>query len=157
MIFVTVGSQKFQFDRLIKEVDRLVEKGIISDEVIAQIGASNYLPKFIKWERFMDKSVFDDHICKCDLLITHAGEGSIMAGLLNNKKVIAVPRYAKLGEHVSDHQLEIARVFAKKNNLINIENITDLETVLINIDSICLEQYFSESETLINSICQFIG
>ena len=33
MIFVTVGSQKFQFNRLLKEVDELIETGKIKDDV----------------------------------------------------------------------------------------------------------------------------
>ena len=49
MIFVTVGSQKFQFDRLIKKIDELVGSKIISDQVIAQIGSSTYKPKNIEY------------------------------------------------------------------------------------------------------------
>lgn len=29
MIFITLGSQKFQFDRLLKAIDDLIEKGVI--------------------------------------------------------------------------------------------------------------------------------
>ena len=45
MIFITLGSQKFQFDRLLKEVDRLIADGVIQEKVFAQIGASEYLPQ----------------------------------------------------------------------------------------------------------------
>ena len=45
MIFITLGSQKFQFNRLLKEIDRLIETGVIKDEVFAQIGYSDYQPK----------------------------------------------------------------------------------------------------------------
>ena len=45
MIFVTVGTHEQQFNRLIKEVDRLVEEGIIKEEVFIQIGYSDYDPK----------------------------------------------------------------------------------------------------------------
>ena len=40
MIFVTVGSQKFPFERLLKQVDRMVESRIITEEVVAQAGHS---------------------------------------------------------------------------------------------------------------------
>ncbi len=39
MIFVTLGSQKFQFDRLLQKLDELVERGVITEEITAQIGA----------------------------------------------------------------------------------------------------------------------
>ena len=41
MIFVTVGSQQFQFDRLLQEIDRLISDGTIEEEVLAQI-ANHY-------------------------------------------------------------------------------------------------------------------
>ncbi len=45
MIFITLGSQKFQFNRLLKKIDNLIEIGVIQEEVFAQIGYSNYKPK----------------------------------------------------------------------------------------------------------------
>ena len=45
MIFITLGSQKFQFNRLLKAVDELVAAGKIKDEVFAQIGYSDYKPR----------------------------------------------------------------------------------------------------------------
>lgn len=157
MIFVIVGSQKFPFERLIREMDRLAGTGGIKDEVVAQIGVSEYEPKNMKWYRFMDKENFDRHIEECSLLVTHAGEGSIMTGLLKKRKVIAVPRYERLGEHVSDHQLEIARALEKQNCIINIEDIANLEKTIAYIDKYQLDEYQSGRETIIKTICDFIG
>ena len=157
MIFLIVGSQKFPFDRLVSAVDELKGKGIITDDVFAQIGPSGYEPKHMKWSRFLDKESFDNAIEKCDLLITHAGEGSIMTGLIMGKKVIAVPRYERLGEHVSDHQLEIARALEKQGCIINVEDTSKLEDIFRKIDSIELKPYVSGKETIIKTICDFIG
>ena len=52
MIFITVGSQKFQFNRLLKQVDMLIDKGIIKKEVFAQIGSSDYKPHNYKYKDF---------------------------------------------------------------------------------------------------------
>ena len=157
MIFVITGSQKFPFDRLIREMDRLKGEGIIQDEVVAQIGAATYEPKHVKWQRFMDKSDFDKAIGDCDLLVTHAGEGSIMTGLLKGKKVIAVPRYAAFGEHVSDHQLEIARALAKQRCIVNVEDIGGLERAILTIDSAGLVPYQSGNDSIIQLLRDFIG
>lgn len=35
MIFITLGSQKFQFNRLLKAIDKLIEQGKIKEEVFA--------------------------------------------------------------------------------------------------------------------------
>ena len=157
MIFVIVGSQKFPFERLIREMDRIAGTGILQDDFVAQIGVSSYEPQNMKWYRFMDKENFDHHIEICDLLVTHAGEGSIMTGLLKKRKVVAVPRYEHLGEHVSDHQLEIARALEKQKCIVNVENIADLETVLANLDTYDLQPYESGRETILKTICDFIG
>ena len=51
--FITVGSQKFQFDRLLKEIDRLIEeKQLNSEEVFAQIGYSTYEPCHYSYQKF---------------------------------------------------------------------------------------------------------
>ena len=138
-------------------MDRLCEIGVVKDEVVAQIGVSEYEPRFMKWHRFLDKETFDNYIQSCDVLVTHAGEGSIMTGLLMKRKVVAVPRYEKLGEHVSDHQLEIARALEKQNNIINVEDTADLERVMAHIDDYVPEEYVSGKETIIKTICDFIG
>lgn len=44
MIFVTMGIQKFQFNRLLAMADAMIEAGEINDEVLAQVGCSDYVP-----------------------------------------------------------------------------------------------------------------
>lgn len=157
MIFVIVGSQKFPFERLLREVDRLIETGEITQEVFAQIGVSEFEPEHMRWQRFLDKNAFDDTINRCDLVITHAGEGSIMTGLLMGKNVIAVPRYARLGEHVSDHQLEIARALAKQNCIRNVEDIRELGEAIRSLDTHPLSPYQSGRQTILRTIRDFVG
>lgn len=111
MIFVTLGSQKFQFDRLLKKIDELVESGVIQDEIIAQIGASEYIPQRFQYEKFMDRERFAEIMDKCSVVITHGGTGVIIGAVKKGKKVIAVPRLAKYGEHVDDHQLQLLHQF----------------------------------------------
>jgi len=44
MIFLTVGTQ-FPFDRLVRAVDSIIDKGLISETLFAQIGESSYKPR----------------------------------------------------------------------------------------------------------------
>lgn len=54
LIFVTVGSRNYPFDRLFKKIDQLCEKGIIKDKVFAQTGTSKYKPKIMNmWTLFL--------------------------------------------------------------------------------------------------------
>lgn len=111
MIFVTVGSQKFQFDRLVRAVDALVASGVAGDGAFAQTGACTYIPEYLEHEAFLDRDSFRVHMDACDVVVTHGGTGAIIGAVKDNKKVIAVPRLAKYGEHVDDHQIEIVRQF----------------------------------------------
>ncbi|EOI00175.1 hypothetical protein UAW_00189 [Enterococcus haemoperoxidus ATCC BAA-382] len=116
MIFVTVGSQKFQFNRLIKMVDKFIEDGKISDnEVIGQIGSCSYEPKNFKTKKFYEKIFINELYDKADIIITHGGTGSIISALERNKKVIVIPRESKYGEHVDDHQFQITKLFVELN------------------------------------------
>ena len=105
MIFVTVGSQKFQFNRLLKKIDELVEDGTIKEKVFAQVGVSDYKPKYYEYVDFMTQEEFNNKIDKADVVITHAGTGVIVNSVKKCKKVIGVPRLSKYGEHVDDHQV----------------------------------------------------
>ena len=106
-IFITLGSQKFQFNRLLRAVDELCEKGTVDAEyVFAQIGYSDYLPKNFSYKKFLDRDEFSKEMGKADIVITHGGTGAIIGAVKKGKKVIAVPRRAQYGEHVDDHQLQ---------------------------------------------------
>ena len=105
-IFITLGSQKFQFNRLLKAVDELCEKGTIdAEDVFAQIGYSDYIPKNFSYKKFLDRDEFSNEMEKANIVITHGGTGAIIGAVKKGKKVIAVPRRAKYGEHVDDHSL----------------------------------------------------
>lgn len=123
MIFVSVGSRDYQFDRLLKEVDRLIETGIINTPVFAQIGNSGYIPKHYSYKRYLEKEEFSDTQDKAELIISHGGTGALVSTLKKGKKVIAVPRLARFGEHIDDHQMQIVGVLANQNYLLQVLQI----------------------------------
>ncbi len=113
MIFVAVGTQKFPFNRLLKNIDDLIKNGDITEEVFAQIGNSDYVPQNYTFEKFISKEEFDQKVSESSLVITHSGVGTIISALSSHKPIIVYPRLAKYGEHVDNHQLEIAQYFSK--------------------------------------------
>lgn len=131
MIFVAVGTQMFPFDRLVIAVDQLVEKGIIKEHVRVQSGQASYQPKHCDVVPFMESSDFMRNIAECDLFITHCGVGSILNALSMKKKILAVPRQKKFGEHVDDHQQEIGKEFESMGLIICCEKIDDLAASIV--------------------------
>ena len=126
MIFIILGSQKFQFNRLLKKIDDLIQNECIYGEVFAQIGYSTYKPRFYKYKNFLNRDDFLDKIESADLIITHGGTGAIINAIKRNKKVIAIPRSSKFCEHVDDHQKEIINVFKQAEYIESVENMEDL-------------------------------
>ena len=157
MIFVTLGSQKFQFNRLLKEIDRLVKEEKITDEIFAQIGYSDYKPKNYNYKEFLDRDEFDDIMNKCDKVITHGGTGAIIGAVKREKKVVAIARLSRYGEHVDDHQLQIIDQFKEMNFIESIYGVDELELVVTNISNVVFNKYTSNTEKIIKSIDTFIN
>lgn len=115
MIIVALGSQKFQFNRLLKKVDDAILNGVIKDEVFAQIGVSDYQPRRYQTEPFISQDIFQKKIDQCSMVITHGGVGIITDALKKGKRVLAMPRLEKYNEHVDDHQIQILKPFEMAN------------------------------------------
>lgn len=124
MIFVTVGTHEQPFNRLIKEVDRLVETGVIKDDVFIQTGYSTYEPQFCKWSSLISFDKMNELMETSDIIITHGGPATFMSAIANGKKPIVVPRQEKYDEHVNDHQVDFAQQVKERYN--SIEVVTEI-------------------------------
>lgn len=156
MIFVTLGSQKFQFNRLLKAVDDLIERKIITDNVFAQVGYSDYRPRNYNFKSFLDREEFAQMEANSDVIITHGGSGAIIGAIKKGKKVIAVPRLAKYGEHVDDHQVQLISQFKNQNLICGLNDCLELEKALEWIDTYKFDCYVSNTQAIIDSIEEFI-
>ena len=130
MIFICLGSQIFQMDRLLIEVDRLIEKGIIKDEVFAQIGSSTYKPKHFAYVDFMGPDQYEEKVRSADLILSHGGTGALIKALKNGKQTIGIARLQKYGEAENDHQLQILEFLSRGGYLIAITEVDELEGAL---------------------------
>jgi UDP-N-acetylglucosamine transferase subunit ALG13 len=151
-----VGTQKFQFNRLFKELDYLCEKEIIREEIFAQIGNSTYKPKNYRYRNYIDDKTFQKYIQNSNFVISHAGTSSIIHSLRAGKKVIVMPRRKMYSEHVDDHQVEIARLFKEKNYVTVANNINELEKAIITIKDIKCEKFKSSNGELLESIRLYV-
>jgi UDP-N-acetylglucosamine transferase subunit ALG13 len=156
MIFVILGTQKFQLNRLLKILDKYVEEGKIKDDIVAQIGYSDYLPKRYKYVEFLDKKDFDTMIKKADIVIAHSGVGSIISALSADKPVVVFPRLAKYKEHIDDHQLDIAHAFSHKNYCLCCEEDDDLLEKINECRKKKFEKYVSQRERIVGIITNYL-
>ena len=112
MIFVTVGNDFRHFNRLIKKMDEIAH--LIPSEIVIQRGYSGYRPKNIKHFDFvsMDKAI--EYIQNSQLVVSHAGIGTIFLCREYGIPIVIIPKRKKYGEHMNDHQLEIAKTLERR-------------------------------------------
>lgn len=122
MIFVTVGNS--HFDRLIREVDRLVQKGAIREQVFAQIGQGRYTPQKLDWVRYIDD--IESHYRRSRLVICHGGVGTVMNLLQLGREFIAVANRSLK----DDHQTELLTALEAQGWCRCCYRIKDLEAML---------------------------
>ncbi len=139
MILVTCGTQQQQFTRLFEYVEQLN----IDDEVIMQLGHTQFNTRHQSYDF---STSFEEDIKRADIIITHGGVGTIMNGLLNNKKVIVVPRLSKYNEHVDDHQLEITNKLTNLGYIYSANSFEELKKLMDNIDQLSFKPYISTNK-----------
>jgi len=110
MIFVTVGTQ-LPFDRLVHAIDQWAKEHPGQD-ICAQVAASALTPQYITAHPFLSPSDYRRLFLAAELIVSHAGIGSIVMALELQKPIIVMPRRADLHEHRNDHQQGTARRFA---------------------------------------------
>lgn len=157
MILVTVGTQKFPFDRLIEEVDKLAVQQKIKEPVFMQIGTSKYIPKYCEYERYLPAEVLAEKLKSCSLLITHSGVGMIRAACAEGKPIIVVPRKKEYGEHIDDHQIEIAKSFDRAHHVCLCQDSDDLEECIDKARHMTFERMKSGKKKIEEIILKFIS
>jgi UDP-N-acetylglucosamine transferase subunit ALG13 len=127
MIYVTVGGHSQPFDRLIKKVDEIASKNEF--EFVVQYGCSKYIPKNCKGFDYIPFKKAEEYIKTADLVISHAGVGTILLAKKYNTPIILVPRRRKYKEHYTDHQVEICKIVQeqKRENIYVVQHLEYLE------------------------------
>jgi UDP-N-acetylglucosamine transferase subunit ALG13 len=108
MILVTVGTEKFQFDRLMVWISILVKQNWLTKKIVVQYGNCMYFPDGIEAHKLLPAAEFQELARSADLVIGHCGEGTLLLAEKIEAPYILVPRMADLNEHVDNHQLELA-------------------------------------------------
>jgi beta-1,4-N-acetylglucosaminyltransferase len=131
LIFVTVGGMR-AFERLVREMDRIA--GELDEQVVMQIGSTDYEPKNCEYFRFMPRNDIEGFYAGARVVVCHAGGGSILTALGYNKPLVLVPRIKRYGEVFDDHQLEIAREMEGQGATV-VYDISNLKSVIGNVNA----------------------
>lgn len=131
-LFVTVGNATQGFRRLLDEVERLVHAGAITEPVVMQTGNN---PSFASLRcqtlSFVTPDQFARLVAEADIVVCHAGAGTLLTVLAAGKTPVVMPRRAKYDEIIDDHQLELLEALASEGNIIPAREPDDLERAIV--------------------------
>jgi UDP-N-acetylglucosamine transferase subunit ALG13 len=128
MILATVGNHTQAFDRLIQAIDNIAPT--ISEEILIQVGISRYKPVNAAYFGFVGESEMDQLMAQASMIISHSGVASLLKALFLRKPTIIVPRSKKFGEHIDDHQLELAMRLSHLRGIKVVDNIASLSEAI---------------------------
>jgi UDP-N-acetylglucosamine transferase subunit ALG13 len=111
-VFVTLGTiRPYQFTRLVERIVAVLPPEV---DVVWQVGETDPAGLPGEVHRYLSAERFDRAVEQADVVITHAGIGTLLGLLEAGVRPIAVPREARFDEHVDDHQAQAARVLMER-------------------------------------------
>ena len=102
----------------------------VDDEIVVQRGASSVAPDNAHVIDFLSFEELTDHVRRSRVVVSHAGVGSIMVALSYGKRPIVVPRLARYGEAVDDHQAQIAAMLGEQGRVTAIDDLGGLRLAI---------------------------
>jgi UDP-N-acetylglucosamine transferase subunit ALG13 len=124
VIFVTVGGE-LPFDRLIRAMDAFAAAHP-DQAFLAQIGAAGFEPAHMPWVRTLGRADYAAALAAAEVVVAHAGIGSLLSAGERGKPIVLLPRRARLGEHRNDHQHDTAGHFAGRPGIFVAADETEL-------------------------------
>ena len=117
MIFLTIGSHE-PFDRLVRAVDAWAGATGQGARVFGQITArAAYRPEHFDHVATLSPAEYAARCAGADLIVSHAGMGTILTALQTGTPALLLPRKGSLGETRNDHQIATARKFMGRPGL----------------------------------------
>lgn len=121
MIFATVGSTQIPFKRFMRALESLP-----GERLLVQHGPVDPPPGAARANDFMQFPEMIESMEAADVVVCHAGAGSILCALRAGHTPVVVPRLKRYQETVDDHQVEFSRALAAEGKVIAVEDLAEL-------------------------------
>jgi beta-1,4-N-acetylglucosaminyltransferase len=125
VIFATVGSTQIPFERFVRALEALP-----GEQLLVQHGPVEPPAGAAQTNAFMQFPQMIESMEAADVVVCHAGAGSILCALRAGHTPVVVPRLKRFQETVDDHQVEFSRALAADGKVIAVENLDDLATAV---------------------------
>ena len=118
------------FDRLVLAMDLWAGQHLNSADVLMQVGDSDVEPKHTRHVRQLSPGEFRRACQDADLLVAHAGMGTVLTALELGKPLVVLPRLGSKRETRNDHQVATARWLADRPGIWVAQHEQDLPALL---------------------------
>lgn len=125
--FVTVGNATQGFPRLLHAVETWLAAEAPEGRVVAQIGNNpGFSSDRMECVAFLPVAVFLDHLERAEVVVAHAGAGTLIHAIGLGKTPVVMARRAERGEIIDDHQLELVAALAREGRVLAAPEAEDL-------------------------------
>lgn len=122
-VLVTLGSERFPFQRALDAVATLPG----SVRLALQTGTTPAPPEggagLRPWWPYAELASATD---VADAVITHGGVGAMLLAMRSGHRPVVIPREARHGEHIDDHQVHLAKELAARGLIVLADPSRDL-------------------------------
>lgn len=129
VIFLTVGTHE-PFERLVKAVDEWVQNHKDKKTVFGQITRHGHRPAHFQFTDRLTPAEYQTYFEAADLIISHAGMGTILTALSKGKPIVVMPRRGHLSETRNDHQYTTVKHLGERPGIYVAKDETEFTMVL---------------------------
>jgi len=126
--FVSIGNGKQYFSRLLNAVEACAD--LLPQPVLVQCGHTPFVSKKLDVIDFVSMDDFIRYVHNAEMLILHAGAGSVLHAINAGKHPILMPRSKKFDEIVNEHQVSLASTLHDAEKAIMVDNEQELKTAI---------------------------
>jgi UDP-N-acetylglucosamine transferase subunit ALG13 len=127
VIFATCGSSHFPFDRMMDSLAALAD-----EDLYVQHGPATP-PPHARCVSFLPFDEIVRNIEEADIVISHAGVGSILCATQAGHTPVIFPRLKRYKETVDDHQTELASALEERGRAIIVWDPKDLPSAVASV------------------------
>lgn len=125
VIFATLGTHGQPMERLTEALGQVSRELPSLAPFLIQHGATQ-CPQGWDGEEFLAPPRMQEYVAAADIVITHGGPATIEHVRASRKIPVVVPRRARFGEHVDDHQVWYCRKLSDAREIILIYDADEL-------------------------------
>jgi len=149
VIFLTVGTA--MFDPLVKVMDKMVGDSIIKEPVVAQIGRGQYIPRNMRYFRFIKSlsKAYDS----ADIIVSTGGAGTTIECVTKGKRLVVVENTTLM----EGHQAQLIGEMARRGHLIWCRDPNSLEDCIEEARQKTFEPFVSQKPRAHELILSLLG